>query len=157
MEPLSAGPVVPDLDALATECAYAIGIILCVLDPELVIKTSKPFAQSAVMLPCKTNGVNFVGLSGFDPNTDPINGKSFKQQKGVEIDVDTLASDTKAPIFTKTGVYEFMVSDNLEIDAAFTQIYSCKVKLSAQAVKPEPQASSTCSVGLSVLSMPASI
>ena len=94
---------------------------------KLTIKTSKAFQDFAVDLPYKFNRSTTQFLTETDPLTAIIDSKKFMQQKGIEIDVNTVTFNGKVPIFSKSGVYKFLVSTNLETDDG-TPSYACKVK-----------------------------
>lgn len=98
---------------------------------KLTIKIEQALPDVAVITPKKLSGVNFfmlteAGTSGL------IQSNQLASQRGMVIDVDTAKLDGKNRLFFTLGVYEFVVSKNLETDDG-TPTYKCKVRFADSA------------------------
>lgn len=91
----------------------------------LVIKTSKSYPSLGVRVPDKN--VKFILLvAGIYPE-GLMDDAKFAKQMGIDINVAEAKVKPNTRVFTKEGIYGFVVSQNLETDDG-TPSFECKVR-----------------------------
>ena len=91
----------------------------------LVIKTSQAFTDFGVRVPEKN--IKFIMLVSDGYPEGLMDSDKFKKQMGIEVNVSEARVKPTARVFTKDGIYTFVVSTNLETDDG-TPLYECKVR-----------------------------
>ena len=91
----------------------------------LIIKTNRAFADLGVRVPDKN--VNFILLVAGSYPEGLVSSDTLKKQMGLEVNVSEAKVKPGTRIFTKDGVYGFVVSTNLETDDG-TPSFECKVR-----------------------------
>lgn len=91
----------------------------------LVIKTNKAYPDFGVRVPDKN--VKFILLVAGGYPEGLMDSDKFAKQSGIEINVSEAKVKPDTRVFTKEGVYGFVVSSNLETDDG-TPSFECKVR-----------------------------
>lgn len=93
----------------------------------LTIKTNKEYSDLGVRVPDKK--VNFVMLVADAYPEGLMDNSKFKSQMGIEVNVTSAKIMPHTKVFSKEGIYSFVISQNLETDNG-TPAFECKVKFS---------------------------
>ena len=95
----------------------------------LIIKTNKAYPDFGVRVPDRN--VKFILLVSSGYPEGLMDSDKFGKQLGININVTEVKIKPSTRVFTKEGVYGFVVSRNLETDDG-TPSFECKVSYKAK-------------------------